>query len=382
MKPHGKGARKILFIAEAPGKEEDERGLELVGESGQLLRETLKHICNIKFNRDCWRTNSVVCRPPKNKTPSKAQIEACRPNVIRAIKKFKPVVIILLGGPATESVLGTFYTKIGTRWEIGSWSSWQIPLQEINAWVCPTYHPAALTYEHSKALNRLWVRDLRRATSITERPWTQVPDYKSEIEVIGNPRLAAKLLREWLRKCTPRTHMTFDYETTSLKPEWDISEIVTASVCWDHDRTISFPFSGNVIDPFSELLKSPAKKIGQNIKFEERWTRRILGHGVRHWYWDTMNTSHILDHRKRITGLKFQSFVQFGLSPYDDHIEPFLKETKHKHGNNILEIDMADLLLYGGMDSLMTDKLAIKQMKAIRRLEKCRNKKIKSLMKK
>ena len=76
-----------------------------------------------------------------------------------------------------------------------------------------------------------------------------------------------------------------------------------------------------------------------------------------------MLAAHVLDNRKGITGLKFQAFVQLGQESYNDHVGGLLKGDKKSHINRIHEIDVHDLLLYNGMDSLLTYKLAIIQMK-------------------
>ena len=107
-------------------------------------------------------------------------------------------------------------------------------------------------------------------------------------------------------------------------------------------------------------------KIAQNLKFEDRWTRVKLGHPVRNWLWDTMLAAHVLDYRRGITSLEFQAFVQLGVQLYDKHIKPYLKSVGQSRFNRIKELDLKDLLLYNGMDSLLTYKIAMKQMKVFR----------------
>ena len=99
----GEGRKKLLIIAEAPGAREDQRGIQLCGESGRLLEKTLRKF-GVEMRRDCWLTNALSCRPPKNATPTSEQIAHCRPLVVRAIQELNPEKIILLGGPAVKSV--------------------------------------------------------------------------------------------------------------------------------------------------------------------------------------------------------------------------------------------------------------------------------------
>jgi len=93
---------------------------------------------------------------------------------------------------------------------------------------------------------------------------------------------------------------------------------------------------------------------------EERWTLKKFGHGATNWGWDTMLASHCLDNRPGICSLKFQSLVRLGVPSYNDKIEPYLVNQKGPY-NRIHEIDMKDLLLYGGIDSVLEYRLAMKQ---------------------
>jgi uracil-DNA glycosylase len=68
MEVTGKGGKKILIIAEAPGKTEDEQGIQLIGEAGQILRNCLEEL-DYNLDRDFWKTNIINCRPPGNRNP-------------------------------------------------------------------------------------------------------------------------------------------------------------------------------------------------------------------------------------------------------------------------------------------------------------------------
>jgi len=105
-------------------------------------------------------------------------------------------------------------------------------------------------------------------------------------------------------------------------------------------------------------------KIGQNIKYEDNWCHELLG-PVDGWMWDTMLASHVLDNRAGITGLKFQAYVNFGILDYSSHIEPFLRAPGSNDLNCVEEAPRRDLLLYNGVDSMVTYRLAMKQMAAM-----------------
>jgi len=150
--------------------------------------------------------------------------------------------------------------------------------------------------------------------------------------------------------------VAFDYETNRIKPENANARILSCSVCFDGKYTIAFPWHGKAIQAVTVLLSSSIKKIAANMKFEERWTKQILGINVRRFVWDTMIAAHLIDNRKHITGLKFQSFVYLGMPSYDNSIKAYMKSTED--GTNTLhQINIRELLLYNGLDSLLTYKL-------------------------
>lgn len=356
MPPTGEGRKKILIVAEAPGRTEDEEGVQLIGESGQLLRRHLKAV-GVDLDRDCWKTNSCICRsegPPKD-----VQIQACRPNVFKAIREFKPRIIILLGASAVKSVVGPYWDRpedsVGA---LSRWVGWQIPSKPLNAWICPTYHPAyVLRTNEDPALVLWWRRHLRRAVRLKQRPWVwdEIPDYLGSIRCLLDANEAARQVREFTQAGGP---CAFDYETNMLKPDSSDARIVSCSVCWRGKTTIAFPWSGAVVPAMSEFLRSDrVQLIASNLKFEERWTRAVLGHRVRRWEGDTMLASHVLDNRTGITSIKFQAFVQLGEPPWDAAVSSFLSSDNQVRGenspNHIDEVPIETLLIYNGLDSLM-----------------------------
>src|SRR5690606_3533793 len=88
-----------------------------------------------------------------NATPTKKQIEYCRPNLNRTIKQLKPKVIIPLGGTAVQAVLAPIWKE--APGSISKWTGWNIPSQELNAWVCPTFHPSYVIRELSDKNKRV-----------------------------------------------------------------------------------------------------------------------------------------------------------------------------------------------------------------------------------
>ncbi len=349
MEPYGEGRKRVLVVGEAPGQHEDEEGRPFIGKAGRLLRRSLGEI-GADLDRDAWTTNALVCRPPKNATPDEKQIEWCYPNLLRSLKRFEPRVVITLGRAALVSVLHGYWRNVEA---LERWVGWKIPLQEH--WLCPTYHPSFLLRMKNGLMDRNFVNDLRHAFDIEEDP-PQQPDWKKKIEILYDEDQVYEALRAIDRESE---WAAVDYETNCLKPDYPNSQIVSCAVS-NGRRTISYPWRGRAIEATGHFLKSErTQKIASNLKMEERWTLAKFGYGVSRWGWDTMIAAHCLDNRPGICGLKFQSFIKLGVPSYNEHIEPYL--IGRGWYNQIRQIEIGQLLLYGGMDAILEYRLAMLQ---------------------
>ena len=135
----GNPEARLMLIGEAPGAEEDRRGLPFVGASGQLLDRML---AAIGYDRtSCYITNIVNWRPPGNRKPSPAEMTLCLPFIERHIALVDPALIVLLGDTAAKTL--TNRTEGITRLR-GKWFTW--PRQDSTGTipVLPTFHPAFL----------------------------------------------------------------------------------------------------------------------------------------------------------------------------------------------------------------------------------------------
>jgi uracil-DNA glycosylase family 4 len=123
----------LMFIGEAPGRDEDEQGEPFVGRAGQLLTDIIKAM---KLTRDdVYIANVIKCRPPENRNPEPDELEACRPYIRRQVELIEPKVIVTLGRFALQSLTEKAYGISSVR---GQW------LEYNGIKVMPTYHPAYL----------------------------------------------------------------------------------------------------------------------------------------------------------------------------------------------------------------------------------------------
>lgn len=379
MPVSGAGRRKILIVGEGPGANEDERGLQFVGNAGNELIRIL-HKVGINLRKDCWITNALICRPWEydkdgiviNRKPSKDEIGFCRPNLANTIRSLKPDIIIPLGESAVRSIMPLAW-KDGEVDDVGTWVGWQIPSIKLNAWICPTYHPSFLLHEKGPVAELLFTKHLRKIETLKGKPYPDgPPDYKKMVTCIYEADKAAIAIEEMvhdslydgLRRREEAKPIAFDYETTCLKPEWNVAKILCCSMS-NGVRTIAYPMVGTAIEATKRFIRSDIPKIAANLPFEDRWSRKKLGVCVNNWLWDTLLGAHWLDCRSGIVSVKFQSFVLLGADDYSYIIDPDKGSKGGSKENNMSKVEISDLLLYGGLDALFEYLIAMKQMEKL-----------------
>ena len=147
----GNPQARLMMIGEAPGRDEDIRGLPFVGRAGQLLDRML---ASIGLDRSSvYIINTLPWRPPGNRTPTPAEHAVCMPFVERHVELVNPDIIVLLGGVSAKQMLRTDTGIMRLR---GKWSSISVGEREVPA--LPTLHPAYLLRQ--PAQKRLAWRDL------------------------------------------------------------------------------------------------------------------------------------------------------------------------------------------------------------------------------
>ena len=153
----GNPEAKIMLIGEAPGKNEDMRGIPFVGRAGQLLDKFLEDAGILRKN-DIYICNTVKCRPPENRVPKPEEKRACRAYLDAQIALVKPQIILLCGMTAVQSMLETKLpiSKIRGEWFCGP----------INSKMMPIFHPSYLLRNHSTEEGSprwLMLEDLKKA---------------------------------------------------------------------------------------------------------------------------------------------------------------------------------------------------------------------------
>jgi len=145
---------ELIFVGEAPGRDEDQQGEPFVGRAGQLLTEII-----VKGMRICreevYIANIIKCRPPQNRNPEPDEIAACEPFLKRQLALIRPKAIVALGTFAAQCLLKTRTPITRLR---GVWADYQgVPLM-------PTFHPAYLL--RNPADKRLVWQDIQQVMTV------------------------------------------------------------------------------------------------------------------------------------------------------------------------------------------------------------------------
>jgi uracil-DNA glycosylase family 4 len=163
----GTPAGGILFIGEAPGRDEDRVGKPFVGRAGQLLDKMLLSI-GLDRNVNAYITNVINWRPPDNRDPSPEEAAQCLPFLRRHIELAQPEVIVLLGAVAARHVVGLTEGIMKMR---GRWLEYRVGDRMVP--LMPTLHPAYLL----------------RQPAHKKLAWRDLQAIRDRMETIGLPRV-------------------------------------------------------------------------------------------------------------------------------------------------------------------------------------------------
>ena len=163
----GTPAGGILFIGEAPGRDEDRIGKPFVGRAGQLLDKMLQSI-GLDRNVNAYITNVINWRPPDNRDPSPEEATQCLPFLRRHIELADPGLIVLLGAVAARHVVGISDGIMKMR---GRWLEYRVGTRMVP--LMPTLHPAYLL----------------RQPAHKKLAWRDLQAIAARMETIGLPRV-------------------------------------------------------------------------------------------------------------------------------------------------------------------------------------------------
>ncbi len=298
----GTGSSGILVVAEALGEEEADKGLPLVGQTGQLFNRMLSRITDPTtgqpLHRDQFLLSNVVnCRPPNNhlvKSPyEQGAVDHCRPYLEETIRRFKPKAILAMGATALR-----WFTGYST---VKEWRGYIVETE----WgpVIPTYHPSFLL-QGNFSLCEVWQFDMLRALHVARNG-------VKRMEVTYAERPSPLEAMRWLddfRAASP-TMLSFDIETPYSR-DVDESEaldksdllieeddpsytIVRISFSWKAGTAITLPWC----PPYIEVAKAFLQVDGPKAVWNEAYdVPRLIANGapIRGPIYDFMHAFHMI----------------------------------------------------------------------------------------
>lgn len=317
------GTGKVLFLGEAPGKEEDERNRPFVGASGQLLRETMSR-SEIPLE-DMRFSNAVRCRPKNNKTPGIKNVRACSEHLLAELEKYETKIIVPLGNTPLKALREIGLLKVqGT---ISPLNGSVIHNEEHDITIIPCFHPAFVLRDHENHAAFL------KALIQVEKVYLEGVPKKKKTHYKITDKL--QLLKIYIEKCKVAGFCAYDIETSALHPKQKNAEFICFALSCKEGEGLAFNLNKNNYQSaltylHSELLENPdVLKIIHHAKFELMWSMSI-GRTINN-FTDTMLIHWHINEKRFGHGLKKIASNYTDLGFYDAELE--LYKEKHPECN-------------------------------------------------
>jgi len=296
---------EMMIVGEAPGYREDDVGKPFQGKAGQLLDQLLEEADLLR--EEIYITNAVKCRPPENRTPSAAEIKACKQYLEKEIRRVKPKYVMLLGATALKACLGKGgVTKLQGK-----------TLEKDGVTYFVTLHPSYLfRMAHLiPSVQADFVRFRKMVKGELENDdalqWTLVDSVKK--------------LHRCYRDLDSVKAIAYDLETSGLHPEDPEAMIHCIGLSTpSHQWVIPLDYPGSrfftkeaqraVFKGLRAVMKGK-RLIAHNGKFDNKWFRAKFGWAPYQTF-DTMLASYLLDENSP-NGLKHISKILFDAPDYE-----------------------------------------------------------------
>ncbi|KKN36829.1 hypothetical protein LCGC14_0769510 [marine sediment metagenome] len=381
-KSEGPNRVDVMFVAEAPGATENQRGRPAVGRTGRLLRRVVQRTSGGQQVSVAYG-NLVRCRPTKeNKTydvvdrpPTPRETKCCRGNILRDIQKLRPKVLVVLGESAARSLV---HNRDGTALDQKTKISALRGKDFIVKLPDGTEVPCIVTYHFSHVYRTPGIASVFREDvgKAIRRVRGELSDYSvrgKPTRLIDTVPKVKKFLSHMIKDLTKDDIVAFDYETKGLA-RFD-NDVLCVSFAYRADQAYVIPlkhretpFSGAEIRQVMKLLRkffrvrNPSFKalVPHNLKFEALSTLDQFGTHILMPTADTFQRAHALNEDRKDSvnfpyGLKTLSEDQLGFYHYDAH--EIVRVLRLMREGRIAEASLVDITEYNGMDSYVGFRL-------------------------
>lgn len=376
MAPSGSDSPIIYILGGAPSAEDDAKGIQFSGKAGRLMnfripRDWQKHL---RFN------NVVRTRPPNGDDPGMAEVECCRPSVVRDIEETKPVAIFGYGNIPLKWVIG----EIGvTKWcgrripvKIGKHTCWYYPMMHPSDVLRTRRYAPQTTHEFGSDEEFVFAADMKRAFSEVE----DLPDpvVHTEADATAGVRCIdgsggwrdVDAVEDHLKACAREELIGFDYEANRTRPfaagakilSFAASGLVAGTLAvalyhrgskWSREQREA------VLDLLEDFFyTAPCTKLAHNVVYELEWTGYFFGRkAIRAQPWgDSISQAYILDERQGMLKLGLLTLQYFGIN---------IKKIFNVDTTNLDSVPVNRVLTYNGVDAKYHLLLYLEQEKRL-----------------
>lgn len=350
---NGSGRRrvKVAVVGQAPGRDEDVKGLPFIGPAGKTLRNWLR-AAGLHSEHDVYYLNATRCIGPKDKDgkerePSEAEIANCNGFLLDELEWVDPDIIVPAGGIALQSL----YEKVGITHLRGA-VLWHDELQKK---MVPILHPASAF--HVWGNEAYGIADLTKALRESKNP-TQMPEgigkYQVCLDVESVENLADLVEKE-------AGVISFDTETTSL--DWQTGQVLCVGISWQPGTAFVVPVLGfgakemwkpkekkRVLAALRRIFENDIPKIAQNGKFDQLFLKHDLGIEVQSFEFDTMLAYHLF-HEEAGHSLETLCNLYTNMGDYG--------RDAREYKTNMAECPLDKLWCYQGADADCTLRVAM-----------------------
>lgn len=353
---------RVLFVGEAPGANEDAKGLPFIGRAGDLVRLAVTEALNLKPSEYAF-TNVIRCRPPRNRDPRKTEITCCSNELICEIKARQPEVIVVLGNYSLELLTGqTGITIFAGHFLKSTHPEWK------DKPVLACLHPGfILRFDHHAEKFGETFGTLHEYLTGEYTPPPGPGKYKTLMKLSEVKKL--------LQRFKKAKKVTFDTECGSLTPFQDefpallcfgFSDKTGVGYTIPYDHEDSPWREGGPKEHEREALRAVLidfftdwniPKIAQNEKYDRKQIYHALGCRIKGLLRDTMLTHLVLNEQRGTHGLKTLAYAYTGMGGYERPLEKYIKAHKPANpdkGGSYANIPGKLLFPYCGMDADVT----------------------------